>query len=71
MFAFISGHLHGGNFTEKNGINHWVVKSMLSNAQQTSYAIADVYADRIEIRGIGREPDMRLMIGERLKAKQK
>jgi 3',5'-cyclic AMP phosphodiesterase CpdA len=71
VFAFISGHIHEGSFIEKEGISHWVLKSMLSIPQQTSYAIADVYDDRIEIRGIGQEPSMTLRIEKLLNAKNK
>jgi predicted phosphodiesterase len=54
VVAFIAGHNHAGEYGEKNGIHHVTLQGMVDTEDMTAYAVADVYQDRIEIRGTGR-----------------
>lgn len=53
--AYINGHNHAGNYAERNGIHYVTLKGMVETADTTAYAIAALFPDRIEIRGVGRE----------------
>jgi hypothetical protein len=55
--AWFNGHNHEGNYGTL-GTTHFVnFKGMVDTPDQNTFAIADVFADRIEIRGFGREED--------------
>ncbi|MBI2422658.1 MAG: metallophosphoesterase [Candidatus Hydrogenedentes bacterium] len=59
--AWINGHNHNGDYGEKKGIHYLTLKGMVDTAE-TSYAVLRVYPDRIDVDGIGREPDRTLII---------
>ncbi len=53
--AWFCGHNHTGNYGQL-GHTHFVnFKGMVDTPDENTFAIADLYADRIEIRGFGRE----------------
>jgi manganese-dependent ADP-ribose/CDP-alcohol diphosphatase len=54
VVAWINGHNHRGNYGEKDGIHYLTLKGMVDTSE-TSYAIIEVFQDRLEIRGFGRE----------------
>ncbi len=60
VVAYINGHNHAGNYAEKNGIDYLTVHGMVETPDENAYAIIDVYSDRLEVRGTGREPDRTL-----------
>lgn len=60
VIAYLNGHDHVGNYG-KVGACHFVnFKGMVDTENENTFSIVDVYADRIEIRGFGRE-DSRML----------
>jgi manganese-dependent ADP-ribose/CDP-alcohol diphosphatase len=53
---WLDGHNHDGNYEEHAGVHYLNLKGML-DTQQTAYARLDVFADRIEVHGTGRQQD--------------
>lgn len=53
--AWFCGHNHEGNYGVIGNTHFVNFKGMVDTPDQNSFAIADVYSDRIEIRGFGRE----------------
>ncbi|MFI4911507.1 MAG: metallophosphoesterase [Sedimentisphaeraceae bacterium JB056] len=64
--ACIAGHIHEGYYRQSDGIEFITVQGMVANPEENSYAIADVYEDRIEIRGFGRESDFSISLLEKV-----
>ncbi|MDC9809906.1 MULTISPECIES: metallophosphoesterase [Rhizobium] len=55
VVAYLNGHDHVGNYG-KAGACHFVnFKGVVDTETQNAFAIVEVHADRIEIRGFGRE----------------
>lgn len=54
--AWINGHNHTGNYGEKNGIHFLTLKGMV-DTEENSYAFVNVFPDRIEVEGVGRQAD--------------
>jgi len=55
VVAYLNGHDHVGNYG-KVGACHFVnFKGMVDTENENTFAIVDIHADRIEIRGFGRE----------------
>lgn len=52
--AVISGHHHAGGYEMHDGIHYLTLKGMVQG-EDNSYAIAEIYEDRMEIKGFGRE----------------
>ena len=52
--AYMNGHNHNGSYEIKNGKHYLTFKGMVET-EQNSYAIVEVYHNRIEIKGYGRE----------------
>lgn len=53
VVAFISGHHHEGGYVRAGRIHHVTLKGLVEATSETACGIADVYADRIVIRGFG------------------
>jgi predicted phosphodiesterase len=62
VVAYFNGHNHAGNYGVKNGIHYVNLKGMVETADTNSYSIIQVYKDRLEIDGYGREQDRVLEI---------
>lgn len=62
VVAYFNGHNHAGNHGAKNGIHYVNLKGMVETADTNSYSIVEVYKDRLEIDGYGREEDRILTI---------
>lgn len=58
--AWFCGHNHEGNYGTVNGRHFVNFKGMVDTPDENAFAIADVYTDRIEINGFGREEDRSL-----------
>ncbi len=58
--AYINGHNHKGKYGIKNGIHYLTCKGMV-DTNETAYSIANVFQDRIEITGYGRETKQKLL----------
>lgn len=59
--AYLNGHNHAGNYGEHNGIHYLTFRGMV-DTEENSYARVEVYADRLVVRGYGREEDRLLKI---------
>lgn len=57
VVAWFSGHNHEGNYGVLGNTHFVNFKGMVDTPDQNTFAIADVFADRIVIRGFGREED--------------
>ncbi len=58
VIAWLNGHNHAGNYGNFN-LTHFVTfKGMVETADQNSYAMIDVYRNKIWIRGSGREKSL-------------
>lgn len=55
--AWFSGHNHDGNYGVLGNTHFVNFKGMVDTPDQNTFAIADVFTDRIVIRGFGREED--------------
>lgn len=60
--AFMNGHNHMGNYGEKGGKHFINFKGMVETADTTAYAIVELFADRLVIKGYGREESRDLRI---------
>jgi hypothetical protein len=60
VMAYMNGHHHGGNYEAKAGIHYVTFEGMVETPDTTAFAIVDVYADRLQIRGHGRVPSRTL-----------
>jgi Icc-related predicted phosphoesterase len=65
VVACIAGHIHEGYYRQSDGIEFITVQGMVADPEENSYAIADVYEDRIEIRGFGRESDFNISLSDK------
>lgn len=60
LVAYINGHNHDGDYGQAEHLHCLTIHGMLDTGEN-AYATADVYTDRIEIKGYGREPSRTLM----------
>ncbi len=56
---WLDGHNHDGNYGVRAGIHYVNLKAMLDTAE-TAYARLDFFADRVVVRGSGRQQDLTL-----------
>ena len=54
--VWLDGHNHDGNYGEHAGVHYLNLKAML-DTPETAYARLDFFADRVVVRGFGRQPD--------------
>ena len=62
FIAYFNGHNHAGNFGEVDGKYFVNFKGMVDTPATTAFSIVEVYGDRIEIRGVGREDSRTLKV---------
>ncbi len=62
--AYLNGHNHAGNYGQRDGIHYLTLKGMV-DTEQTSYAVIEVYADRLVVKGFGREKERELPLPKR------
>ncbi|MFC2158125.1 metallophosphoesterase [Acidobacteriota bacterium] len=55
VFAWFNGHNHDGHYGFRNSVHHVTFKGMVKTSDENSFAIVELFEDRIEIRGFGRE----------------
>ncbi|WEX11245.1 metallophosphoesterase [Chelativorans sp. AA-79] len=63
VVAFFNGHNHAGNYGEVAGTHFVNFQGMVETPAHNAYAVLEVYEDRLEISGFGREPSRSLRIG--------
>ncbi|WP_209330352.1 metallophosphoesterase [Lunatimonas salinarum] len=57
VVAYFSGHHHGGNYVLDDGVHHLTFYGMVESPTDALGAVVDVYSDRLQIRGIGKQED--------------
>ncbi|MGF6172381.1 metallophosphoesterase [Ensifer sp. 4252] len=62
VVAYFCGHNHDGNYGLLDGTHFVNIKGMVETPDTTAYAIVEIHADRMEIRGYGRETDRTLQL---------
>jgi 3',5'-cyclic AMP phosphodiesterase CpdA len=65
LTAWINGHQHQGNYGSYRDVHYLTLAGVVQTADRNAYAVASVYADRIEIAGRDREPSRTLPFVER------
>ncbi len=60
VVAYINGHYHPGNYQKKNGIHYLTLQGMVDTLDKNAFAIIEVYQNRLEVMGYGREPSRTL-----------
>ena len=55
IVAWFSGHNHEGNYYTANKVHYVTFKGMVETRRSNSFAIVDIYKNRIVIKGFGRE----------------
>lgn len=63
VVAYFNGHNHAGNYGQKAQVHFLNFKGMVETEQENSFAIVEVYQDRLLVKGFGREESRELMIG--------
>ncbi len=58
--AYFSGHNHAGNSGALDGCHFLNFKGMVDTETENTFAIVEVWTDRIEVRGFGREDNRTL-----------
>ena len=58
--AYMNGHNHKGNYAHHKGCHYVNFKGMVETEDKSAYAVVRCFSDRIEIDGIGTEPDRKL-----------
>jgi manganese-dependent ADP-ribose/CDP-alcohol diphosphatase len=59
--AYINGHNHEGNYSQKNGIHYLTMKGMV-DTEQNSYGVMTITKDHLLLSGYGREEDREFTI---------
>ncbi len=54
--AWIAGHSHFGSYEYLDSIHHLTLRGMLMSPDSNAFAILNLYPDRMEVEGFGREP---------------
>ena len=62
--AYLNGHNHAGNYGQRDGIHYLTLKGMV-DTEKTSYAVIEIYADRLVVKGFGRETERELPLPKR------
>ena len=62
--AYVNGHNHAGNYGQSDGIHYLTLKGMV-DTEQSSYSVIEVYADRLVVKGFGRETERELPLPQR------
>ena len=59
IVGYLAGHDHtGGDAVDEKGILHLTLPGVLENDEDSDFGTVYVYADRMEIAGNGRVPDL-------------
>ena len=55
IVAWFSGHNHEGNYSTLNKVHFVTFKGMVETKRENSFAILEIYNDKISVKGYGRE----------------
>ena len=56
VIAYFAGHDHAGGYTVRNRVYHWTLHGMVDYPEPLTYAMIEVFADRLEVTGHGAIP---------------
>lgn len=62
VVAWIAGHYHDGNYRYFQDVHHLTLRGMVMTADSNAFAVMDVYSDRLEVYGFGRERYWRMRV---------
>lgn len=62
VVAYFNGHNHAGNYAQREGVHYVTLNGMVETEDENAFGVVDVYGDRVEITGYGRQPDRVLEI---------
>ena len=60
--AWFNGHDHAGGYAAKNGIHHVTFCGMVEAPSKNAYGIVDVFADKLVVRGVGKQKNLVLAL---------
>ncbi|MFC3163744.1 metallophosphoesterase [Ciceribacter thiooxidans] len=60
--AYFCGHNHAGNYGELGGTHFVNFRGMVDTERENAFALVEVFDDRIDITGFGREPSRSLKL---------
>ena len=63
--GWFNGHDHAGGYAERNGIHHVTFPGMVESGERNSYTVVKVFADRLELEGVGSAPSRTLPLALR------
>ncbi len=62
--AYFAGHHHSGGYAESRGIHHVTIQGLVEAPRDgNAYAVVEVFADRLEVIGVGDVPSRTLRLG--------
>lgn len=64
VIAWFNGHNHGGNYGYNTGVHFVTLQGMVETPDDLACCIIDVFSDRLELTGYGREPSRTLSVHE-------
>ncbi|MBF0432778.1 MAG: metallophosphoesterase [Fibrobacteria bacterium] len=56
VVAWFNGHKHEGSYAQKKQVHYVNLQGMVETSDRESFAVVDVYNDKLVINGFGREP---------------
>jgi 3',5'-cyclic AMP phosphodiesterase CpdA len=56
VIAFVSGHHHEGGYVKSGAVHHLTLRGLVESRAEAACAIADVFPNKIVIRGFGDQP---------------
>ncbi len=57
---YINGHNHAGGYANADGFHYLTLDGMLETKDQNAFAVVDLYSDRLELTGFGRQESQTL-----------
>jgi 3',5'-cyclic AMP phosphodiesterase CpdA len=61
VVAWLNGHDHAGGHVEREGVHHLTFRGMVDTGEN-AFALVELDAGRLRVRGFGREPDRDLAL---------
>ncbi len=60
VVAYMNGHNHAGDYAIKNGVHYVTFQAMVLTPDENSFSLVEVFRDRLEVNGYGRQDDFTL-----------
>lgn len=52
---YLNGHNHAGHYADSDGLHYLTLDGMVETETENAFGVADLYGDRLEIAGFGRQ----------------